>query len=119
MIWPAQHTQHIHVLVIAVGVVLGYLHGLQLLQTGLLGNLVFALVGIVLQVAHIGDVAHIAHLIAQMLQIAEQQVEGDGRTGMPQMGVAIDGWSTHIHAHMGGVNRLEALLLARQRIINN
>ena len=54
-----------------------------------------------------------------MLQIAKHQVEGDGRTGMPQMGIAIDGRTTDIHTHIGCMQRLEALLLARQRIVNN
>ena len=78
----AQYVQRIHILMVAVGVVLGYLHGFQLLQTGLLGNLVLALVGIMFQMAYIRNVAYIAHFIAQMLQITKQQVEGDGRTGM-------------------------------------
>ena len=72
-----------------------------------------------LQMTHIGDVANITHLVAQVFQIAEQQVEGNSGTGMSQMGIAIDGRTTDIHAHIGGVQRLETLLLARQRIINN
>ena len=59
----AQHVERIHILMVAVGVVLGYLHRLELLQAGLLGYLVLTLVGIVLQVAHIGDVAHVPYLI--------------------------------------------------------
>ena len=78
----AQHVQRIHILMVAVGVVLGNLHGFQLLQTGFLGNLVLALVGIMLQMAYIRNVAYIAHFIAQMLQITKQQIKGDGRAGM-------------------------------------
>jgi len=54
-----------------------------------------------------------------VLQVAEHEVEGDGRTGMPQMRVAIDGRTTHIHAHIGRMERLEALLLTRQRIVDD
>ena len=114
-----QHVQLVHIVMVAVGIVLRYLHGFQLLQPGLLGNLVLTLVGIVLQVTYIRNVADIAHLVAQMLKVTEQQVEGDGRTGMAQMRVTIDCRSTDIHAHMGCMQRLEALHLARQRIINN
>ena len=103
---------------VAVGVVLGNLHGLQLLQACLLGNLVLALVGIVLQMAHIGNVAHIAHLISQMFQIAEHHVEGDGRTGMPQMGVAINRGTADIHAHIGGMQGHETFFLTSERIVN-
>ena len=115
----AQYIQRIHILMVAVGIVLGNLHRLQLFQACLLGNLVLALVSIVLQMTYICDVAYIAYLVTQMFQIAKQQVEGNGRTGMTQMRVAIDGGTTYIHAHIGGMQRLEALLLARQRIIDN
>ena len=54
-----------------------------------------------------------------MLQITEHQVEGDGGTGMSQMGIAIDGRPTDIHAHIGRMERFEAFLLPRQRIVNN
>ena len=115
----AQHIQRIHRSVVTVGVILGNLHRLQLFQPGLLGDLVLTLVGIMFQMAHIGDVTHITYLITQMLQIAEHQVEGDGRTGVPQMGIAIDGGTTDIHAYIGCVERLKTLLLTRQRIVNN
>ena len=59
-----QHVQRLHCLVIAVGIILGDLHRLQLLQPCLLGNLVLSLVGIMLQVPHIRDVTDIAYLIA-------------------------------------------------------
>ena len=59
-----QRVEHLHGFVIAVGIVLCYLHRLELLQACLLLNLVIALVGIVLEMAYIRDVAHITHLIA-------------------------------------------------------
>jgi hypothetical protein len=66
-----------------------------------------------LQMTHIGDITYIAYLISQVLQIAEHEVEGDGRAGMTQMGIAIDGRTTDIHAHIRGVERLETFLLPR------
>ena len=91
----------------AVGIVLSHFHGLQLFQTCLLRNLILALVGVVLEVAHVGDVADVAHLVADMLQVAEQKVEGDGRPRMSKMCVAIDRWSADVHAHAALNNRLE------------
>ena len=44
-----------------------------------------------LQMAHIGDVAHVAHLVTEVFQIAEKNIKRDGRTGMSQMGIAING----------------------------
>ena len=60
----AQHTHGVHGLMVAAGVVLCYLHWLELFYPCLLGNLVLALVGIVLKVSHIGDVTHVPYLIS-------------------------------------------------------
>ena len=46
-------------------------------------------------------VAHIAHLIANVLEVTEQYVEGDGWTCMSEVWVAIDGWSADIHPQVG------------------
>jgi len=89
-----------------------------LLEASLLGYLVFALVGIVLEVPHIGDVAHVAYLVAQVLQVAEEDVKSDGGTGVAQMGIAIYGGTAHVHAHMILVQGLEELLAACERIVN-
>ena len=83
----------------------------------LLLDLVVAVVGIVLQVSHIGDVAHIAHLVAKVLEVTEHEVEGNGGTGMAQVGIAVHRGAAHIHAHMSGVDRGEQFLAARQRIV--
>ena len=113
-----QAVQCRHGLVEAVGIVLCHLHGLQLLQTCLLGNLVLTLVGIVLQVAHVGNVAHIAHLVALMLQVAEQQVESNGRASMSQVCIAIYRGSANVHAHTTLHQGTEQFLLAGQSIVN-
>ena len=67
-----QHVQPLHGAVVARQIVLHHLHGLKLLQASLLGYLVLAVVGVVLEMAHIGDVAHVAHFVARGLEIAEQ-----------------------------------------------
>ena len=101
---------------IAQGIGLHHLHRLQLLEAGLLCNLVLSLVGIVLQMSHVGDVAHVTHLVAQMPQQFEEHIVGNSRAGMAQMGVAVDGRSAHIHPHPALVNGPENLLLAGERI---
>ena len=53
-----------------------------------------------------------------MLQVAEKDVEGDGRTGMTQMGVAVNCGAAHIHTHSAWGERAEELLLSAQRVIN-
>ena len=66
-------------------------------------HLAFAIVCIVFKMPHIGDVAHVAHLVTQVLQVAKNHVEGDGGPRMTQVWVAIYGGSAYVHAHVGGV----------------
>ena len=112
-----QHVELVHGGVVAVGVVLRHLHGFQLFQTGFLCNLVLAFVGVVLQVSHVGYVAHVAHLVAKVLQVAEYHVEGDGWACMAQVGVAVDGRTADIHAHMSFIDWTEEFFLPTQSIV--
>ncbi len=68
---------------------------------------------------HIRDIAYITDLIAQMLQIAEQEVERDGRPGMTQMRVAIDRRPADIQPHLRGMQGFEQLLAPVQRIVKH
>ena len=113
-----EDVQLLHGLVVAVGIELCHFHRLELLQPCLLGNLVLSLVGVVLQVSHVGDVADVAHLVPQVLQVAEDEVERDGRARMPQVGVTVDGGTTDVHAHMRSMQGNELLLLAGQCIVD-
>ncbi len=108
--------QKAHGLVIALSVVLDYLHRLQLLQTGFLCYLVFAFVGIVLKMAYVCDVTHIAHLVSQVLEKAEENVVGDAGTGMAKMGVSVHGGAADIHAHAAFVYGFEQLLVTGKGI---
>ena len=110
------HVQQAHGLVIALSIGLDDLHGLQILEFRLLRDLVLPFVGIVLQMAHVGDVPHVADLVAQVLQEAEQHVIGHPRTGVTQMSVSVDGGTADIHAHMTRMNRYKEFLAARQGI---
>ena len=119
--WLNRRTQHIQLVhrgVVAVGVILRHLHRLKVFEAGFLRDFVLAFVGVVFQVTHIGDVAHIADFISEMLQIPENQVKGDGRPGVTQVSVAIDGGTADVHAHMRGVQRLERLLAAREAVVD-
>lgn len=98
-------------------IVLYDLHRLQLIQTGFLGYLVLAVVGIMLEMSYIGDVTHIAHFVALMEQVAEQHVKCDGRASMTEMSVAIDSGSADIHAYTALMQRLEKLLGAGECVI--
>ena len=70
------------------------------------------------QVADVGNVAYITHFVAQVAQVAEDEVKGDGRTGVAQVGVTVDGGPADIHAHVRSMQGNELLLLAGQCIVD-
>ena len=108
-----QHIQGIHRLMIAVEVMLHHLHRFELFEASLLCHLVLAFIGIMFQVTHIGDVAHISHLIAQMIQIPVKDIECDSRACVSQMTVAVHSGAAHIHSHTIGMDGFENLLCTR------
>ena len=55
----SQHIKLVHALMVAVGVILGYFHRLEVFKTRFLDDFVFAFVGVVVQMPHVGDVAHV------------------------------------------------------------
>ncbi len=59
-----KHVERLHGLVVAVEVVLHHFHGLKLFEPGFLGHFVLTVVGIMFEMAYIGDIAHISHLVA-------------------------------------------------------
>ncbi len=60
----------VHGAVVTVEVILHHFHGFELLDACFLCDLVLAFVGVVLKVAHIGDVADVAHFVAEMGEVA-------------------------------------------------
>ena len=48
--------------------------------------------------ANVGDIAHVAHLIPQMGQVSEEDVESDGGAGVAEMCVAVDRRTADIHS---------------------
>ena len=112
-----KHVELLHSAVEAACVVACYLHRLHLFQPCFLGNLVLTLVCIMLQVAHIGDVPDVAHLISQVLQIAIQYVKRDGGACMTQVCITVNGGSADVHAHSARVDTLKCLLLASEGVV--
>ena len=113
-----QHVEFLHRVVETIGIVLRHLHRFELFEACLFGNLVFAFVGIMLEVSHVGNVAHVAHLIAQMFQIAEHEVESHGGACVSEVRVAIHRGSANVHAYVPGLQGHEFLLGARERIVD-
>ena len=68
--------------------------------------------------AYVGDVSHIPHLVAQMLQVPENNVKIDGTARMPQVCLAIDSRATQIHTHQWGIQRHEVFFLAGKGVVD-
>ena len=113
-----EHVEALHVAVVAVEIVLHHLHRLQLLQPRLLGDFVFPLVGVMLQVAYVGDVAHVAHLKAKVGEVAVDDVEGNRGAGVAEVAVAVDRRAADVHPDPPLVERPEIFLVALERVIN-
>jgi hypothetical protein len=68
---------------------LHYFHRLELLETSLLCDLVLALVGVVLEMSYVCDVADIAYLVAEVAEQFHEYVISHTRTCVSQMRVAV------------------------------
>ena len=49
---------------VTVQVILYHFHWFQFFQACLFGDFVFTVIGIVFQMAYVGDIAHVAHFIS-------------------------------------------------------
>ena len=107
-----QYVQVVHGLVVAVEVVLHDFHGFELFKTGFLGNLVLTFVGIVFKMAHIGYVAHITHLVAEMSEVAVKDVERYCGACVTEMSVTVDSGTAYIHSHSSFMYWHETFLAA-------
>jgi hypothetical protein len=85
------------------GVELCDLHRFELIEPCELGYLVFTGVGIELEVSDIGDVTDVPDFEAEMGEVSEEDVEGDGRSCMSEVRIAIDGGATDIKSDVGRV----------------
>ncbi len=109
-----QGVENAHHFVETHGVFLSHFHGFQLLQTGALEHTVFA---VVQQVAYIGDVANVAHAIADVLQVAVNDIETDKSAAVAEVNVVINRRAAHIHAYMSVLHGLESLFLSCDAVV--
>ena len=103
----SQDIELLHSFVVTLGIVVRHLHRLQLLKASLLCDLILSLIGIMLQMAYIGNVANIAHLISQMGEVTVQNIESNCRTGVSQMCVTVNSRAADIKSNVSFVNRFE------------
>ena len=102
------------------GVEVGDLPGGLALERGRLLHLVAGGQRIVLVVAHVpdvGDVLDVAHLVAEVLERPVQQVAEQVRPQVADVRVLVDGAAAGVDADLPGLERLEVLDPAGERVV--
>ena len=84
---------------ITVGVKLDDFHRFQLIQFGFLFNFIFTVITVVGQVTDICNIPDIPDFIAEVLQIPEKDIEGNGRAGMSQVGISVNSRSADVKSY--------------------
>ena len=102
--------QPAHRLVVAERVFLDNLHRLELLEPSLLCDLVLSLVGIVLEMPHVRDVAHVAYFVSKVAEKLLENVEGHAGACMSQVGISVHGRAADIHSDMTRSDRYKLFL---------
>ena len=74
-----QYVESLHSIVVSESKMLYHFHRLELLETCFFLYLVFAVVGIVFEMTHIGDIAYVSHFITAVFQPSEKYIECYGR----------------------------------------
>ena len=94
----------------------GDLPGRLALPPGADFQLVLTLVGVRGHMAHVGDVHHVPHVIAHVLQRPSQDVAVGVGPDVAHMGQVVDRWATGVEAHHRWVDRDQALDLSTGRV---
>ncbi len=102
----------------AVHVLLNHLHRLEALLAGTTADLVLSrVISFILKMPHIGYVTHIPHIVAQVHQVPVEHVKSHRRTGVAEMGLAVDGGSADIHADKRWSQGFEQFLPACKGVV--
>ena len=70
-----------------------------------------------LKMTDIGNITHIAHLVAEMSKVTVDDVKRYCRTRMAEMTVAVDSRAADIHADYAIVYRAECFLVAGESVV--
>ena len=108
----AHHRKGVHVLEIDAGVHLHNLHGGDGILPRFALNFVLALVGIAHQMADIGDVLDIQHVVAQVAQVAHHHIEADVGFGVANVGVIVHGGTADVDVDFARVEGLKCFFFA-------
>src|SRR5436309_10128004 len=68
--------------------------------------------------AHVRNVLDVEHVITEMPKVADDDIEGNGGLGMPDVRRVVDRGAADIHVHAVGDQRLKRLLLTGQGVVD-
>ncbi len=103
-----QHVESVHILKIPPGIFLHQLHRLDSLSSYPLHNAILTRVE---EMSHIGYVLDIAHLIAEIAQVAHDSVEVDVCLAMAEVSIFVNRWPADVHSNPPLLPGYELLLL--------
>jgi hypothetical protein len=106
--------ENTHHIMEAECILLGYFHWFELSEFGTFGHTIFSIVG---QVAHIGDIANISDLVAEMPEVAVDNVEAHIGTAITEVGVVINSGAAHIHTDVSGRYWLKYIFFPRECVV--
>jgi hypothetical protein len=98
------------------GVELHHFHGFYFFDSRFFGNAIFPYILVVFEMSRIGYVPDIANFIAQMLEVAIDEIERNKSPAIAQMYIAVNGGATDIHAYVARVEWLKSFFFSAQGI---
>ena len=69
-------------------------------------------------IVHVGVVHHVLDVVSAKFKIAADDVEHDGRHGVPNMGIVIDRDSTDVHFDFVGFEGLEFFSFSGESVVD-
>jgi hypothetical protein len=75
-----------------------------------------AFVGVIFEVAHIGNVAYVPDFVSEELQVSGHHIEAQERPDVPKMHVIVDCRAANIHSDPARMDGLKFFLFSAQRV---
>ena|SRR6186713_1551149 len=97
-----------------VGIMLDNFHRFQLFQAGFFCDFIFTVILVIFKVPYIGDVPYIPDLVPQVEEEPKDDIEGEERSNISQMDIAIDGGPADIYSNVARIDGCEKFFLPAQ-----
>ena len=97
-----------------VGIMLDNFHRFQLFQAGFFCDFIFTVILVIFKVPYIRDVPYIPHLVPQVQEESKDNIEGEERSYISKVDIAINGRPTDIYANVARIDWCEKFFLPAQ-----